>query len=248
MRCNWLLIVLIVCSLNVVRAQGEYTRIVVSADVEAIKISDRVFVHVSYTDMPQWGRVASNGVIFCSNGEALLFDTPMTDSLTMTLVRWITDSLRVRIVGFVPNHWHSDCIGGMSYIQSLGIPTYASDKTRAMTQKLNLPIPKTSFADSLIVRVAGDSVLCKYLGAAHTDDNIVVWIPSERVLFAGCMAKEAKSKTLGNIADADLASWPKTIARVLAAFPDAHVVIPGHGAPGGREVLHHTQKLLEERK
>jgi metallo-beta-lactamase class B len=76
--------------------------------------------------LPGWGRIGSNGLIYTINGEALLFDTPMTDSLTKQLVSWITYSLKVRIVGFVPNYWHDDCMGGLNYINSIGIPSYAN--------------------------------------------------------------------------------------------------------------------------
>jgi metallo-beta-lactamase class B len=77
-------------------------------------------------------------------------------------------------------------------------------------------------------------------------DNIVVWFPSERILFAGCMAKEMKSRSLGNIIDADIAGWPSTVKKALDEYPLAEIVIPGHGAYGGRELLKHTLELLRE--
>lgn len=58
------------------------------------------------------------------------------------------------------------------------------------------------------------------------------------------MVKDLKSQTLGNIADADLAEWPNTIGRVIAAYPSANFVVPGHGAVGGTELLKHTEELL----
>ena len=62
------------------------------------------------------------------------------------------------------------------------------------------------------------------------------------------MVKDLTSETLGNIADADLVAWPSTIARVIAAYPAAQIVIPGHGAIGGSELLRHTQVLLKRTK
>jgi metallo-beta-lactamase class B len=198
--------------------------------------------------LPGWGRIGSNGLIYTVNGEALLFDTPMNDSLTKQLVNWITDSLKIRIVGFVPNHWHDDCMGGLNYLNSIGISSYANEKTLAIVKSKNLPIPQHGFVDSLTLQIGNQSAICKYYGPAHTVDNIVTWIPSERILFGGCMVKELKSETLGNIADADLTEWPKTIARVIAAYSSANIVIPGHGAFGGQELLKHTQDLLTKTK
>jgi metallo-beta-lactamase class B len=219
----------------------------VSEDIEIVQVSKHVYVHVSYADAPGFGRVASNGALFVDGSESLLFDTPMTDSLTARLVRWITDSLHTRIIGFVPNHWHDDCMGGLNYIHNAGIPSYANDMTIAIAKSQNLPLPRLGFSDSLRLQLGGEMVVCKYYGPAHSKDNIVVWMPTDSVLFAGCMAKELRSKTLGNLSDADLAGWPGTIARVIAAFPDAKVVVPGHGAFGGRELLTHTLELLKKR-
>jgi metallo-beta-lactamase class B len=229
-------------------ARDSYSHIKVTDDIEIIKISDHVFVHVSYAVIGNYGRIPSNGMIFVVGNQALLFDTPVTDSLTKDLMRWITDSLKVRVVGFVPNHWHIDCMGGLKYIHSLGIPSYANEKTRAIAESKNLPVPQTGFTDSLILHLGDRIAVCKYYGPAHTVDNIVTWIPSEHVLFGGCMVKEMKSMTLGNIEDADLTAWPETIRRVIAAYPSARVVIPGHGDVGGTELLNHTLELLTKAK
>jgi metallo-beta-lactamase class B len=226
------------------RSQDKAVPIKVSNELEIIKISEHSYIHCSYTQVPGYGRVGSNGFIYTSNGEALLFDTPMTDSLTGQLVAYINDSLNVRIVGFVPNHWHDDCLGGLATLTRLGIPSYANEKTIAIARTKNLPVPQQGFVDSLIVHVGDRDILCRYYGPAHSTDNIITWFPSEKILFGGCMVKELKAETLGNLVDADLHEWPKTIARVIADFPAAEIVIPGHGAFGGRELLTHTLELL----
>ena len=71
-------------------------------------------------------------------------------------------------------------------------------------------------------------------------DNIVVWIPSEQILFPGCMVKEIRSGNLGNTADGDVKAYPDTITKVLKKFPSAKIVIPGHGNYGGAELIKHT--------
>ena len=248
MKTSLIILFLSVCLTACAYAHDSYSHIKVSDDIEIIKISDHVFAHVSYALMGNYGRVPSNGMIFVAGKEALLFDTPVNDSLTKDLVRWITDSLKVRIVGFVTNHWHIDCMGGLNYIHSLGIPSYANEKTRAIAESKNLPIPQKGFTDSLILHLGDRVVICKYYGPAHTIDNIVTWIPSEQILFGGCMVKELKSMTLGNIEDADLPAWPETIRRVIYAYPSARVVIPGHGSVGGTELLDHTLELLTKTK
>ena len=222
-------------------SQGKITRI--SENVELIRISENAFVHVSYSNLPSYGRVASNGLVFTNGKEAFLFDTPMTDSLTMELVTFLRDSMKLKIAGFVPNHWHSDCIGGLRYLQGQKIGSYANQMTIDFARSKGLPVPDQGFKDSIELHLGNKAIKCYYLGAAHSLDNIVVWIPSEKILFPGCMVKSITSKDLGNTADGDLTAYPKTIDAVIRKFPTAKIVVPGHGPYGGLELLTHTKEL-----
>jgi metallo-beta-lactamase class B len=241
-------IIFFLCLSVQVFSQEPWRQIKISEDLKVLQISEHSYVHVSYSQISGFGRVGSNGCIYTNNGEALLFDTPADDSLTEQLVLWITNSLKARIIGFVPNHWHIDCMGGLKYLKSIGIPSYANEKTIAIAKSNNLPLPQHNFHDSLTLHLGDKTVICKYFGSAHTIDNIVTWIPSERILFGGCMVKELKSGTLGNLADANRAEWPKTLSRVLAEYSTAEIVIPGHGEFGGKELLTHTLELLMKTK
>jgi metallo-beta-lactamase class B len=215
----------------------------ISDDVELIRISANAYVHVSYTELPSYGLVASNGLLLVNGSEAFLFDTPMTDSLTMELVSFIRNSMKLKIAGFIPNHWHSDCMGGLGYLQNQRIESYANQMTIDIARSKNLPVPDHAFKDSLELRLGDEVIRCYYLGAAHSFDNIVVWIPSEKILFPGCMVKSLDSANLGNTADGDLTAYPNTIESVIRKFPQAKIVIPGHGQFAGLELLTHTKEL-----
>ena len=66
-----------------------------------------------------------------------------------------------------------------------------------------------------------------YPGAAHSTDNLVVYVPSANVLYGGCAVHELSSTSAGNVADADLAEWPTSVERIQKHYPEAEVVIPG---------------------
>ncbi len=83
------------------------------------------------------------------------------------------------------------------------------------------------------------------MGAGHAPDNVVVYVPEARVLFGGCAVHEASRTTPGNLSHADLGTWPTAIRRIQARYPEAEVVVPGHGVPGGVELLDHTLAVLE---
>lgn len=222
-----------------------HTQIKVNNDITLVKISDNAFIHISYTNDTQFGRFPSNGLILINNNEAFLFDTPITILQTEELVDFITDSLKLKIIGFVPNHWHNDCTGGLEYLKGIGVKTYANQLTIDILKEKGLPYPEIGFKDSLQLFLCDKEILCYYLGAAHSMDNILVWIPSEKILFAGCMAKSTNSTNLGNTVDGNLNAYPTTIQKVIDKFPDAKIVIPGHGNFGGIELLNHTYRISQ---
>ncbi len=226
-------------------AQPENSVTWLSEDLELIRISPNAYIHVSYASLEGYGRVGANGVVFVSGNEAFLFDTPWNDSLTMLLYSWITNSMNLKLAGFVPNHWHADCMGGLGYLQSQHVDSWANQQTIDIARSGNLPVPGHGFLDSLQLK-AGDKIIsCYYPGPAHTMDNIVVWIPSEKILFAGCMIKSISSVNLGNVVDGDLSAYPQTLKTLLKRFSDAGIVIPGHGAWGGMDLVTHTLELAE---
>ncbi len=224
-------------------AQTENKIIRISDDIQLIQLSEDAFVHVSYASLPEYGRYASNGLIFINKQEAFLFDTPVSDSLTQVLITYLQDSMNLNISGFVPNHWHSDCMGGLGFIKSQKIKSYANSMTIEVALKEGLPLPEIGFRDSIQLKLGDKIIDCYYPGPAHSLDNIVVWIPSEKILFAGCMVKSMDSKNLGNTSDGDLKEYPATIEKLLHKFQKAKIVIPGHGSFGGTELIKHTHDL-----
>lgn len=153
----------------------------------------------------------------------------------------------MKVASFVPGHWHNDCVGGLDYLNKQGIKTYANKLTNQILKEKGLPQAKYSFTDSTTLTLNGLAIECHYLGGGHATDNIVVWLPSEKILFGGCMLKDSKTTELGNTADAaPLQEWLRTVYAVEAHFPQAKIVIPGHGEVGGMEVIKHTVDVLFE--
>lgn len=219
----------------------------VADNITALQLSEGVYLYTATAVIPGYGPVPSNGVIVLDQGEALLLDTPTTDAQTEVLVRWIETKLQARVTKFVPNHWHSDCLGGLGYLHRKGVQSYAQERTIRAAKREGKPVPQHAFTDSLQLGLRSKAVLCYYPGGAHSDDNIVVWLPEEKILFGGCMIKDAATNSIGNTSDAVPDQWPATLDRILARFPDARIIVPGHGTPGGREIILHTKALVGQK-
>jgi metallo-beta-lactamase class B len=234
-------------STSICAAQNSNT-ISINEDLQLIHLEDSIFIHVSWHSIEPYGRFPSNGMIIIRNGNAVMIDTPMDTEKTKTLVKFIEDSLQSKITDFIPGHYHDDCIGGLAYLHETGVNSRANALTIQKCKELNLPVPKQSFSETMKLNFEGIEMNLNYFGAGHTADNITVYIPKYKILFGGCLIKSINSKGLGNTADAIIDEWGETTEKVLNAYPDVKIVIPGHGNYGGKELLSHTIELVKQNR
>ncbi len=109
-------------------------------------------------------------------------------------------------------------------------------KEREDVRKLNLPSampPAQTFAKSPFVLKDGKRVVeFHFFGWAHTRGDGFVYLPNEKILCTGDAVTNGPYNFTG---DGNVTNWPSVIAK--AAALDVMRVLPGHGPPGGREVL-----------
>lgn len=198
--------------------------------------------------MESYGNVPANGLVVVDDKDAIMIDTPWTNEPTELLVNFLQNSLGINLQGIIATHWHKDCMGGLEYLHSIGVSSYLNTITQKLAGDAQLPVPQIGFDDFLIVKLNKKNLDCRYFGGGHTIDNIVVWIPHEKALFAGCMGKSLRSRKLGFTKEAEMEQWPKTLEKVLKAFPDCETVVPGHGNSGNSDLIFHTINLLKQNK
>jgi len=221
---------------------AENSRIELAIDLYLEPVVPGVWRHVSTKDVEGFGPVPANGLLVVSDGEAALLDTPWTDDQVRAIARWLkTQDAKLTIA--VPTHWHGDCLGGLRAAHELGAASYASTKTIELAKGGGEPAAENGFEGRIDLSVGSTIVSLEEVGAGHTIDNIVAWLPGEKILFGGCLVKSAKSG-LGYIGEADMKQWPITVRAVAKAFANAKIVVPGHGSPGGLDLLEYTAELV----
>lgn len=210
------------------------------------RMSGQVYRHVSYLDTETWGKVPCNGMIVDCQHESLVIDTPTDNKTSLELINWIRESLKSKIIAIVPAHYHEDNLGGLNEFHRQGISSYASYRTIQICKDKNLSQPLNGFDNYLELKVGKEKVDIIFLGEGHTCDNIIAYLPTEKIMFGGCLVKSIGASK-GNLEEANTQEWPKTIRKALEKYPDIKEVIPGHGEPGGIELLNYTIKLFEEK-
>lgn len=101
-------------------------------------------------------------------------------------------------------------------------------KKRTLKDKLlntKVILPDVTFKDSMKFDLGNRVVEARYFGYAHEHSDIAIWLPKEKILFAGDLAFNNRLLPIFKITETKkwLESWDK-----LAAL-EAKIVIPGHG-------------------
>jgi metallo-beta-lactamase class B len=212
--------------------------------LEIEQISPNTFVHISYLNTEDFGKVACNGMIVINGGEALVFDTPADHEASKELIAWLEMDEKVKVKGVLATHFHDDCVGGLDAFHAKEIPSYGSFKTKSLAKAEGNLVPENGFDGQLILKAGGLDVVIRFLGEGHTRDNMLSYVPSDQVLFGGCLIKEVGA-SVGYLGDANTAAWSGTVRQVKSTFSEVKTVIPGHGKIGDSELLDYTIRLFE---
>tara|TARA_R110002073_G_scaffold139232_2_gene289317 strand:+ start:88263 stop:89063 length:801 start_codon:yes stop_codon:yes gene_type:complete len=210
------------------------------------KLSDHVYMHTSFLNTDDFGRVACNGMLLIDKNEAVVFDTPTTNESSKELITYINEQLNAKITTIIPTHFHDDCVGGLEAFLEKDIPSQASSKTIGLLKKNAYPYADQirSFDTSFTMKIGESNFLAQYFGEGHTEDNIVAYYPKDQALFGGCLLK-ATDASKGYLGDANPEQWSETVRLIKSSYPDLKIVIPGHGKWGNTALLDYTIKLFE---
>ncbi|GAO02568.1 subclass B1 metallo-beta-lactamase [Anaeromyxobacter sp. PSR-1] len=197
----------------------------------------------SVSPIDGFGDVESNAVLVAGAAESVLIDTPATEAQNALVLAWAAETLHRPVRHLVVTHWHADRMGGIGLARPNRIETYALGQTRALARSHGLVVPERELRPEERLVLAGVKLETWYPGHGHTADNLVVWVPADALLVGGCFVKAAEATTLGNLEEIDPEQWAKGADAAARRYPQAHTVVPGHGAACGPELLQHTAEL-----
>lgn len=235
------------------------------------KIQDGVYIVTHNFPWP-----ANSLAIEMNDSTVVLVDTPYTPDATKELLKWMDKEFGTRKKVAINTHFHVDNLGGNQALKEKDIAIYGSDLTAKLlsergeeARKLTLSwlkepkneyyynvhrkipyIPPTNLfrlKEHTQLTFGDESIEIYYPGETHSPDCITVYFPNKKILFGGCMIKSLNSGKLGNVSDANLEAWPKSLNKVLESFQDAEIIIPGHGEWGNIDLITHTLNLLDKK-
>jgi glyoxylase-like metal-dependent hydrolase (beta-lactamase superfamily II) len=173
--------------------------------------------------------IADDGVVLIDNK----FD--MDHDAIMAKLREFTDK---PILYVIDTHQHADHSGGNAKKQALGAKVIAHENARfQMAKSQTTGLPNLTLEDHMRL-YHGEFILDLYwLGRGHTDGDIVVHLPQQKMIFMGDLFAtwEPNVTLIDYPGGGSLREWTRTLERAEALPFD--MVIPGHGGPTDRAHL-----------
>jgi glyoxylase-like metal-dependent hydrolase (beta-lactamase superfamily II) len=202
----------------------------------------------------------SNAGFVITPAGVVVVDALGSPALATRLIAEIKKLSSQPITHVLVTHYHADHIYGLQTFKAQGARIVAhraaltylnSDVARLRLEASRLQISpwideKTRLleADEWIdadktLDVGGVRFQLKAVGPSHTPEDLVVFVPSEKVVFAGDLVFRSRIPFVGQ---ADSRGWIAALDQLLAF--DAQVLVPGHG-PLSKNARQDTQFTRE---
>ncbi len=211
--------------------------------LEFAHLKDNFYVYVSYGTY-NGERYPANAMYLITKKGVILFDTPWDEQYYQPLLDSIWARHHQKVIMCIATHFHTDRTGGLKYYRSRGIKTYTTHQTDSLCIIHHDNLAQYLIPKDTTFHIGGYQFEIFYAGPGHTMDNIEILFPKERILYGGCFIKSVEDKTLGNLDDADVKNWGRSIERLWKKFPEPEFVICGHNDWHNKNSIQHTLNMV----
>ncbi|MFM2276205.1 MAG: hypothetical protein RL211_2077 [Pseudomonadota bacterium] len=250
--CDLAVLVVVACAVTPVLAQapasiGARSVQVVVPDMVAKNVSPSVWYVEGLGALGSSANqnFISNSAFIVTSAGVVVIDALGSPVLADRLIREIRKITPIPVTHVIVTHYHADHIYGLQTMKTRGARIIAhraaqeylnSDNARLRLEVSRQElgpwiddttqlVPADEWIDDLReLSVGGVRFILQPMGPAHTPEDLVVYMPKEKVLFAGDLVFRSRIPYVGQ---ADSAHWIQSLDTLLAFDPI--VIVPGHG-------------------
>ena len=213
------------------------------------KIANGVWVHTSTYTFPGGNVVPSNGLVIEDGDQLILVDTAWGEFATQALLNKIKSTTGKEVGKLIITHHHHDRLAGVDLLERMGVSVFTHPDAPGLSAEKGTPITDTSVAalKNPESRTKSGTIEIAYPGPGHAHENLVVYVPAAKILFGGCLVRGNDQKGLGNLQDADVKNWPKSLNWIKRTYPETKLVVPGHGQGADMALIDKTLAMLAKK-
>jgi cyclase len=190
----------------------------------------------------------SNVGWFLVGEEVVAVDAGSDAATGQAVLEKIQETAHKPVRYLVVTHAHGDHGGGAGAFAAAGAEVVCHEGATPGLAQIVAGSSKTksgllTFSDRLALLGGARRVAMFFLGSAHSADDIVVFLPEEKTLFAGDVVLATGAPYMQS-PDVDPEGWEKILERL--AQLDVEKVVPGHGGLGTRKAIADTYAYVKK--
>jgi glyoxylase-like metal-dependent hydrolase (beta-lactamase superfamily II) len=161
----------------------------------------------------------------------------------------------------VTTHYHDDHLGGNPHWKAQGARLVAQCNVAVQARKDTTitewrewhrtpaaadALPTQCFQDSLTIARKGEQVVLRHVPSAHTDGDLIIWLPQANVLHMGDVLELGAPPFIDYWTGG---TWVGMLAAVdagLAIANDQTIIVPGHGPTTTRAGMVAYRAMLQD--
>ena len=194
---------------------------------------------------PENQNFISNAAFVVTGDSVVVIDALGSPALAKSLLASIKTVTPLPVRNVIITHYHADHVYGLQVFKALGAKITAHPEAKnylfSDTARLRLEASRQELAPwvdentylveadawvdkDTLLKIGGMDFQIKPVGPSHTPEDLVIYLPSEKVLFAGDLVFRNRIPFVGQ---ADSRQWIVALEKLLTL--DAAVIVPGHG-------------------
>ena len=202
---------------------------------------------------------ANAGFILTDEG-VIVVDSQMNEDLAKEMLAEIRRHSSLPLLYVINTHYHGDHTfanhvlsptqgiiaheNTLKFLQEHGaehLQQFERLFGREQSRGIKVTLPTQTIQDQLILTFKNRTIQILYFGSGHTNSDLVVYLPQEKILFTGDLVYVGRLPWLG---DGNTKPWLKTLEKLKTL--DFKTVVPGHGKVGNPQAVQRFEVYLTD--
>jgi glyoxylase-like metal-dependent hydrolase (beta-lactamase superfamily II) len=199
-----------------------------------VQVTSKVFLAVAEPESVNVGLVLGNK-------HALLVDTGSSPAIGQALAESVQHQFgrtvdRVAVTHAHYDHWFGLCAFSdvKTYGQAALLDELSLGDNADLAYQLGFSPELITAPQNLVLEwgsfnLGGEQVQLKHFGPAHSNSDLVVYLPGQQLAFVGDLLEQSGPPSFGP--DSTVGTWPGVIDQIVAMVGPEATLVPGHGKP-----------------
>ena len=197
------------------------------------------------------GGMGANCAFIVGDKEVYVIDAKMSDQSAKEMIKAIKEITDKPISYLLLTHSDGDHVNGIPGFPE-GIDIIAHDNSAKHIEKANetgpvkLPLPNITFSRRMNMYSGGLELNLFYFGPAHTDGNIVIYVPGDKVAIVGDLFFKGRDPLIHMHKNGSSRGLVDVLQHMLDL--DADIYLSGHAEPVNKAEVENLRKALIEKQ